>query len=138
MVKTKYQLDPNASYLISGGLGGLGRSIARWMATRGARHLILLSRSGLRAPAAQALANELGQLGVRVAAPPCDVSDADALKSALAQCADEGMPPIKGCVQAAMVLRVRDALSSRLRCEVDVVVLYVLLTPPHRTASSRT
>lgn len=105
MRKISYQFDPNASYLISGGLGGLGRSIARWMASRGARYLILLSRSGLKTSSAQTLANELEQLGVRVAAPPCDVSDADALQSALAHCADQGMPPIKGCIQAAMVLR---------------------------------
>jgi hypothetical protein len=67
--------------------------------------LILLSRSGLNAPASQTLANELGEMGVRVSAPPCDVSDAGALRDALAYCADEGMPPIKGCIQAAMVLR---------------------------------
>lgn len=35
--KPKYSFDPSASYAISGGLGGLGRSIARWMASRGAR-----------------------------------------------------------------------------------------------------
>jgi hypothetical protein len=105
MRKLNYQFDPDASYLISGGLGGLGRSIARWMASRGARYLILLSRSGLKASSSQTLANELRQLGVKVAAPPCDVSDADALRSALAHCAEEGMPPIKGCIQAAMVLR---------------------------------
>ncbi|KAK4242263.1 hypothetical protein C8A03DRAFT_40391 [Achaetomium macrosporum] len=105
MLKTRYHFDPNASYLISGGVGGLGRSIARWMASRGARYLILLSRSGLSTPAAQNLANELARQGVKVAAPPCDVSDADALRAALAHCADESMPPIKGCIQAAMVLR---------------------------------
>lgn len=105
VLKTRYQFDPNASYLISGGLGGLGRSIARWMASRGARYLILLSRSGLDAPASQTLANELNEMGVKVAAPPCDVSSAGALRDALARCADEGMPPIKGCIQAAMVLR---------------------------------
>ncbi len=83
----------------------MGRSIARWMVSRGARHLILLSRSGLSAPAAQSLADELGGLGVTVAAPSCDVSDDKALKSALGECTRLGMPPVKGCIQGAMVLR---------------------------------
>ncbi|KAH6626290.1 phenolpthiocerol synthesis polyketide synthase ppsA [Chaetomium sp. MPI-SDFR-AT-0129] len=104
--KLPYQFDPHASYLLSGGLGGLGRSIARWMASRGARFLILLSRSGLASPAAQSLASELSQLGVRVAAPACDVSDPSALASALAYCSEtEKFPPIRGCIQGAMVLR---------------------------------
>ncbi|KAJ5813636.1 Lovastatin nonaketide synthase [Penicillium pulvis] len=39
-------LDPNASYILAGALGGIGRSIARWMVSRGAKQLIFLSRSG--------------------------------------------------------------------------------------------
>jgi NADPH:quinone reductase-like Zn-dependent oxidoreductase/SAM-dependent methyltransferase len=39
------KLRPDASYLIVGGVGGLGRSIAHWFADHGAAHLILLSRS---------------------------------------------------------------------------------------------
>lgn len=41
----KVQFDPDASYLLAGGLGGLGRNISTWMAARGARHFIYLSRS---------------------------------------------------------------------------------------------
>lgn len=46
---TKYEssvsLSPDVSYLIVGGLGGLGRAISRWMVEEGARSLVLLSRS---------------------------------------------------------------------------------------------
>ncbi|KUJ10154.1 reducing type I polyketide synthase [Mollisia scopiformis] len=98
-----YNLDPNSTYVIAGGLGGLGRSIARWMVTRSAKHLILLSRSKLHSEAVVAFLADLRDQGIDVATPPCDVGDRDSLESALQQCAH--MPPIRGCVQASMVLK---------------------------------
>ncbi|KAI8963322.1 hypothetical protein F5Y11DRAFT_346662 [Daldinia sp. FL1419] len=59
-----YYIDPDASYLIIGGLGGIGRAITRWMVTRGARYLILLSRSGLKTSEAQQFLSELHKDGV--------------------------------------------------------------------------
>ncbi|KUJ12390.1 uncharacterized protein LY89DRAFT_722023 [Mollisia scopiformis] len=41
-----WRFDCDSSYMISGGLGGLGRSMTRWMASRGAKNIILPSRSG--------------------------------------------------------------------------------------------
>jgi NADPH:quinone reductase-like Zn-dependent oxidoreductase len=101
-----YSFDPDATYIIAGGFGGLGRSIARWMADRKARHIILVSRKGVRSKAAQELLDELQARGVDVASPCCDVSDAQALASALELCSVR-MPPIKGCIQGTMVLKVR-------------------------------
>ena len=98
--------DEHATYLISGDLGGLGRSIALWMASRGAKNLILLSRFGARSEAATPLLDELKAQGVNVAAPPYDVSNEDALIVVLEQCR-KTMPPIKGCIQGSMVLKVR-------------------------------
>ena len=97
--------DPNATYLIAGGLGGLGRSISRWMVDRGARYLVLLSCTGLRNESAVAFQAELEHKSVCVKTPVCDVSDETALKRALEQCT-EVMPPIKGCVQATAIIRV--------------------------------
>ena len=97
------ELDPNASYLIAGGLGGLGRSAARWMARRGAKNLILLSRSGPKSSAASELLKELRDRDVNVATPKCDVSCSESLSDALKKCK---LPPIKGCLQGTMVLRV--------------------------------
>lgn len=101
-----YNFDPNATYVISGGLGGLGRSMAQWMANRGAKHLILLSRSGATRDSAKELVEGLEAANVKVATPPCDVSDMDSLTQVLNECLTD-MPSIKGCIQGSMVLKVR-------------------------------
>ncbi|KAF2798819.1 reducing type I polyketide synthase [Melanomma pulvis-pyrius CBS 109.77] len=102
--KPSFTIDENSTYLIAGGFGGLGRNVARWLADRGARNLLLLSRSGPRKESAQALMKELAARGVVARAPVCDVTDFEAVKKVIDECAQE-MPPIKGCVQASMVLR---------------------------------
>ncbi|KAL8962775.1 MAG: hypothetical protein Q9193_000877 [Seirophora villosa] len=103
--KSNFTLHENASYLIAGGLGGLGRCVARWLVNRGAKNLLLLSRSG---PSdneeAMKLLIELRDHGVRVETPICDIADIRALKHILQQQSSK-MPPIKGCFQASMVLR---------------------------------
>lgn len=96
--------DPSFTYLISGGLGDLGRCIATWMAHRGARYLILLSRFGPRNEAAKSTIRDLERLGVQVRTPLCDVADRTSLQNALQQLED--MPPIRGCIQAAGSLKV--------------------------------
>ncbi|KAH9906956.1 fatty acid synthase S-acetyltransferase [Xylariomycetidae sp. FL2044] len=102
--KAIWQFDPGASYLIAGGLGGLGRSITKWMVKRGARNLILLSRSGVSSRSASAMVEELQKLKIKCFTPTCDVSRADALKRTLEDCR-QLMPPIKGCINATMVLQ---------------------------------
>lgn len=103
--KPSFYFEANKTYLIGGGLGGLGRSIALWMVSRGARNLILLSRSGVRNQKTTAFLRMLEAEGARVEAPACDMADASALKLVLDHCA-ETMPPVMGCIQASMVLRV--------------------------------
>lgn len=68
--------DPEARYIIVGGLSGLGRSIVRWMCYRGARDLVVWSRSGASnlSPEAVALIDELAGQDVRVQPVACDVS----------------------------------------------------------------
>jgi NAD(P)-dependent dehydrogenase (short-subunit alcohol dehydrogenase family)/acyl carrier protein len=104
-------LDSNATFVISGGLGGLGRNIARWLADHGARHLLLLSRSGGQTEKGKDLIHQLEEKGVKVLAPMCDVSDELSVKNALLECRSR-MPPIKGCIQAAMILK--DALFEKI------------------------
>ena len=84
------------------------------MARCGARHLILLSRSGPKTEAAAELLVELVSQGVQVNAPACDITDRDALRQALDESGME-MPPVKGCVQSTMVLR--DAIFSNMSYE---------------------
>ncbi|GKZ33434.1 hypothetical protein AbraIFM66950_003331 [Aspergillus brasiliensis] len=98
----------DATYVLAGGFGGIGRSIARWMAERGARYLLILSRSGPQSPEARQLVAELHKTGVRVHAPVCDLADRETLARVLheAQSPDgAAMPPVRGCIQASMVLQ---------------------------------
>ena len=96
-------LDKSATYLLAGGLGGLGRSLARLLVANGARHLVFLSRSGPMSSSAQSLTHELTAFGVKVKMYACDVSDEKAMKKVIAQCSVE-MPTIRGVIQSAAVL----------------------------------
>ena len=105
--KSNFSFDSNATYVVAGGLGGIGRNISRWLADRGAKNLLLLSRSGPQGnERAQALISDLQAKGVAVQCPSCDITDMESLQNALHRCG-ESMPPIRGCFQASMVLRVR-------------------------------
>lgn len=99
-----FRLDPAATYLMVGGMGGLGRSLARSFAAAGARNIAFLSRSGDRTDEAQALMAELAARGVTVRPYRADITNATSLRCALAQCEQE-LPPVRGVVQLAMVLR---------------------------------
>lgn len=101
-----YRFAGNATYVIAGGLGGIGRQIALWMARRGARHLLLLTRTDIgRSPEKMAAVAELESLGVTLQYRVCDISEAPSLRGAV-EVAAQCMPPIKGCFQAAMVIQV--------------------------------
>lgn len=97
---------PGASYLLVGGVGGIGCSIARWMADEGAKNIIVLSRSAARGEQASALVHGLSQLGCRVKPVSCDVSSKAGLADSLRHCQEDGLPPIRGVIQGAMVLKV--------------------------------
>jgi len=91
----------DASYLISGGLGGLGLRVAEDLAAQGARHLVLFGRGGVAAAEAPRLA-ALRESGVTVVDLAADVSseaDIDRVMAALAP-----LPPLKGVFHAAGVL----------------------------------
>jgi zearalenone synthase (highly reducing iterative type I polyketide synthase) len=96
-------LESSATYVLVGGLGGLGRSLARLLILNGARHLVFLSRSGHLSPNAQAVTQELAALGVASKIYACDVADKAAVYDAITQCSLE-MPPIRGVIQSAAVL----------------------------------
>jgi NADPH:quinone reductase-like Zn-dependent oxidoreductase len=101
--------DVNATYLITGGLGGLGKSIAKWMVVRGARNLLLLSRSG--ASGAASFLDAMKASGVTILTPKCDIGDENAVRKTLQE-VGKHLPPIKGCIQASMVLKVSPCLTS--------------------------
>ncbi|KAK2806488.1 Type I Iterative PKS [Emmonsiellopsis sp. PD_5] len=102
--QTPYAFQPDASYVLAGGLGGLGRSLAQWMVSRGARNLIFLSRSGNITPPVQEMVSTLESKGVKIRIFKCDVSDAVTMRSAFEECS-QTLPPIKGCIQCSMTLK---------------------------------
>ncbi|KAL9581646.1 MAG: hypothetical protein Q9212_003778, partial [Teloschistes hypoglaucus] len=103
--RSNWSLRPDASYVVVGGFGGIGRNICRWLATRGAKYLLLLSRSGpVGNEKALALIDELQSKGVVMECPSCDVADVQSLNDTISRCS-KTLPPIKGCFQTSMVLR---------------------------------
>lgn len=95
-------LDPEATYLVVGGLGGFGLATAERFAARGARHLTLVGRRGAVTPEAEAGVAALQAAGVTVRVAACDVADATAVDALFEAIADG--PPLAGIVHAAMVL----------------------------------
>ena len=102
--------DSEASYIISGGLGGVGSAAARWMAANGARHLVLLSRRG-PSTESKALIQEIEHIGAQVMHAQTDVADSDQVEELLAR-VRKTMPPIKGILHAAA--SIDDALALNL------------------------
>jgi KS-AT-KR-ACP domain-containing polyene macrolide polyketide synthase/pimaricinolide synthase PimS2/candicidin polyketide synthase FscD len=96
------EFRPSGTVLVTGGTGGLGRHVARWLAGAGAARLVLASRRGPDAPGAAELARELSGMGVRVTVAACDAADRDALESLLADIPMEH--PLTAVVHTAGVL----------------------------------
>jgi acyl transferase domain-containing protein/NADPH:quinone reductase-like Zn-dependent oxidoreductase/aryl carrier-like protein len=92
---------PNKTYLLVGGLGGLGRSMAEWMYRRGARKISFLSRSGAKRPEAQATVSWLTSRNVEVSVFSGDVSSLIDVMSCIRQI----RPSLAGIFHAAMVLQ---------------------------------
>lgn len=103
----------DSSYLIVGGLGGIGRSLAQWMAQRGAKFIVLASRNAQSSDLASFLKTFHGT-GTVCVARQCDVSNASDIQHMVQQAEDE-MPPIRGVVHAAMILQ--DALFGNMTYE---------------------
>ena len=74
---------PRGTVLITGGTGGIGAHLARWLAERGAERLILAGRRGPAAPGAAELAAELTELGTEVSLVACDFADRAAVAGLL-------------------------------------------------------
>ncbi|MCB0184307.1 MAG: SDR family NAD(P)-dependent oxidoreductase, partial [Caldilineaceae bacterium] len=93
--------EPTATYLITGGLGGLGLAVAEWLATQGAKQLLLVGRSRPTAAAAEQIA-ALEDQGVTVTTAQVDVTNLAQLRETLAQI-DENRP-LRGIIHAVGVL----------------------------------
>ncbi|MGW0364600.1 SDR family NAD(P)-dependent oxidoreductase [Streptomyces sp. NPDC002990] len=98
--------DPDATYLITGGLTGLGAATARFLAARGARHLALVSRRGPATPGAAELIADLARHGATTTAYAADAADPIALGAVLEEIDGTGRP-LRGVVHSAMTLEDR-------------------------------
>ena len=116
--RTKLDLDPEGTYLITGGLGGLGRKTAERLAERGARYLVLVSRHGAQTDEARGFVAGLEKRGVRVLVPELDAAAEDFVQRI--SLAISVFPPLKGIIHAAGVIR--DQFFARLtKAECDEV-----------------
>ncbi|MER7833796.1 amino acid adenylation domain-containing protein [Streptomyces sp. NPDC095602] len=94
---------PDGAVLVTGGVGDLGRRVARWLTgVHGVRDLVLTSRRGPDSPGAQALVDELAGLGAEATVVACDAADRDDVAAVLALFGEER--PLRGVVHAAGVL----------------------------------
>lgn len=91
--------------MLVGGLGGIGRATALWMADHGAKTIIFVSRSGLRGASSQRTVQALNEKGVRTIIHACDISQCDQVKKMMNDL-EETAPPIGGAIQGAMILKV--------------------------------
>ncbi|MFN8488410.1 MAG: SDR family NAD(P)-dependent oxidoreductase [Caldilineaceae bacterium] len=91
----------DATYLLTGGLGGLGLQVARWLVEQGAAHLLLLGRNR-PTPVAQAAIDEMQALGAEITVLQADVSQREAVMRVLAYVPADR--PLRGIIHAAGVL----------------------------------
>ncbi|MCC6880851.1 MAG: SDR family NAD(P)-dependent oxidoreductase, partial [Verrucomicrobiales bacterium] len=101
--KPAFKVQTDATYLITGGLGGFGKVLARWLVEAGARHLVLTGRKGPETPGAEALIAELAAHGAAVVPVAADVSSPQSVKELIRQVAAMGRP-LKGVFHLAMVI----------------------------------
>ncbi len=126
---------PDATYLISGGMGGLGLAVARWMVKQGARHLLLIGRtplpsrsewhrrrSGNNDARIEAIL-ELESMGASVHPVTLDIADEASVRTLLARWEEEARPPIRGVVHAAGVAQYQPVV------ETDLESLRALVRP---------
>jgi phthiocerol/phenolphthiocerol synthesis type-I polyketide synthase C len=99
------------THIITGGFGGFGLEAAKWLANRGARHLVLMGRRGAATDEAKAVVADLTARGVQVYSAAFDIADRRAVEKQFAYVA-AAMPPVVGVMHAAMVLD--DGLLSNL------------------------
>ncbi|MDH5603977.1 MAG: SDR family NAD(P)-dependent oxidoreductase, partial [Cyclobacteriaceae bacterium] len=93
----------DGTYLITGGASGFGLAVASWMTTKGAKNLVLMSRSGTKTDEEKAVVEGMRKKGVNVMVAKADVSDKKDIDRVFKEIKNT-MPPLRGIQHAAMVL----------------------------------
>ncbi|KAL8981793.1 MAG: hypothetical protein Q9205_003521 [Flavoplaca limonia] len=102
-ISSQVHFAADATYLLVGCLGGLGRSLARWMSERGAKHFAFISRSGAVKPEAAQLIERLMKSGATTQVYSADASDYDAVRRVVLDLQAQGQ--IRGVVHAATTFK---------------------------------
>jgi fatty acid synthase len=96
---------PRRSYVIVGGLGGFGLELAQWLVDRGARHLVLTSRSGIRDGYQDRRVREWRKLGVDVKVSTRNVSDPNDALALISEAGSGDVDGVGGIFNLAVVLQ---------------------------------
>ncbi len=103
LLNKPFRVSADGTHVITGAFSGFGLETAKWLAEKGARHLVMIGRRGPWSAEAQAAVQDLAARGIKVIAEACDVADQAALEK-LFETVQSSMPPIAGVIHAAMVL----------------------------------
>jgi acyl transferase domain-containing protein/acyl carrier protein len=119
----RLEFNASASYVVTGGTGGLGLTVARWLATKGVKHLVLAARTPLPArddwstvalgtPLAETIAalREIEALGAAVHVVSLDVADHRAVIEFINDHDRRGRPPIRGLFHLAGNVEIEETL----------------------------
>jgi acyl transferase domain-containing protein/NADPH:quinone reductase-like Zn-dependent oxidoreductase len=122
-----FAVRADATYLVTGGFGAFGMATAKWLASRGARHLVLVGRRGASTAAACRQLESLRADGVKVMEQRADVANLAEVEAVIRAALDT-MPPIRGVFHAAGVI------DDRALAEIDTASLARVLNPKTRGA----
>lgn len=79
--------------------------MAKWMVSKGAKHLVLVSRNGSVTGEVKKMVDDLGTVGANIVIRRCDVSNSEAVNNLVTNGLTD-MPEVRGVIHGAMVLRV--------------------------------
>ncbi len=103
LAQTKsFKVQSDATYLITGGFGGLGLQLAEWIVNQGAKHLVLLGRKAPSSAAMQQI-NALREAGAEIIEAQADISQVKDLQKILVDIGQK-LPPLKGIIHLAGIL----------------------------------
>jgi NAD(P)-dependent dehydrogenase (short-subunit alcohol dehydrogenase family)/acyl carrier protein len=102
LVAPSSEFRSDGTYLIVGGLRGLGLMTAQWMVQRGARHLVLMGRSGAP-PTSEGALQSMRQAGAEVVVARADVTKEQQVANVMAEIS-QSMPSLRGIIHSALVL----------------------------------
>ena len=133
--RNAFAVSPDGVHLVTGGLGGFGIEAARWLADRGARHILLVGRSGKPSPEGREAIAELEARGIRVEARACDIVRREAVEALIAGIEAAG-EKLAGVIHGAMVLQ--DGLIAAIEPEtLEAVIAPKVIGAEHLDAATR-